>query len=166
MRGAAVRGGEASPRSRSRPLDEKDLAIIRILQRDARTPVSAIAEELGIPENTVRFRVRRLVESGVIRGFVALVDPRSLGYKVSAAFMIKLEPGLRERAIRELEGWDEIHYIYQFSGEYDLIAVAYAEDLPRLQDLIDRVKRVRGVSETNVLVTTRVIKARTVFSLD
>ncbi|MCS7145158.1 MAG: Lrp/AsnC family transcriptional regulator [Aigarchaeota archaeon] len=146
-------------------LDEKDLAILRLLQRDARTPASVIAQRIGVPENTVRFRMRRLVERGVIRGFVALVDPRKVGLSVSAAFMIKLDPERREEAINELRGWEEIVNIYQFSGEYDLIAVAFVKGLAELQSLIDKVKGVKGVRETNVLVTTRVIKAQSVFSL-
>ncbi|MEM4405392.1 MAG: Lrp/AsnC family transcriptional regulator, partial [Nitrososphaerota archaeon] len=89
-------------------IDEKDLAIIRALQRDARMPASMIAKEVGMPANTVRFRINRLVELGVIRGFVALVDPRRLGLNVSAAFMIKLDPSLREEAINELKSWREI----------------------------------------------------------
>lgn len=147
-------------------LDEKDLAIIRILQEDARTPASVIAERIGIPENTVRFRIKRLVEKRVIRGFVAVVDPRKLGLNVSAAFMIKLDPELREEAVTMLKSWKEILNIYQFSGEYDLIAVAFARDLNELQSLIDRVKRVKGVRDTNVLVTTRVIKSQPTFSLE
>ncbi|MEM0381053.1 MAG: Lrp/AsnC family transcriptional regulator [Nitrososphaerota archaeon] len=147
-------------------IDEKDLAIIRALQRDARMPASMIAKEVGMPANTVRFRINRLVELGVIRGFVALVDPRRLGLNVSAAFMIKLDPSLREEAINELKSWREILNIYQFSGEYDLIAVAFARDLPGLQNLVDRVKRVRGVRETNVMVTTRVIKSQPTYTID
>ncbi|MEM0445302.1 MAG: Lrp/AsnC family transcriptional regulator [Nitrososphaerota archaeon] len=147
-------------------LDEKDLAIISILQRDARTPASTIAERLGIPENTVRFRIKRLVERRVIRGFVAIVDPRQIGLKVSAAFMLKLEPEHRDDAINELKSWKEILNIYQFTGEYDLIAVAFTRDLNELQALVDRVKRVKGVRDANILVTTRVIKSQPTYSLD
>lgn len=147
-------------------LDEKDLAIIRLLQMDARMPASTIAEKVGMPENTVRFRIKRLLERGVIRGFVAIVDPRKIGLNVSAAFMIKLDPSLREEAIGELKNWREILNIYQFSGEYDLIAVAFARDLTDLQNLIDRVKRVNGVREVNVLVTTRVIKSQPTYILE
>ncbi len=141
-------------------IDERDMAIIRVLQQNARATASEIAAKTGMPENTVRFRIKRLVRRGVIRGFVPVVDPRKLGLKVSAAFMIKLEAENREKAIEELRSWSEILNMYQFSGEYDIIAVSLLRDLNELQDLVDRVKKVKGVREMNVLVTTRVIKSQ------
>jgi Lrp/AsnC family transcriptional regulator for asnA, asnC and gidA len=141
-------------------LDEKDLAILRVLQQNARASAAEIAARTGIKENTVRFRLRRLLSRGVIRGFVPLLDPRKLGLNISAAFMIKLDAENRESAIGELKSWGEILNMYQFSGEYDIIAVAMLRDLNELQSLIDRIKKVKGVRETNVLVTTRVIKSQ------
>jgi Lrp/AsnC family transcriptional regulator for asnA, asnC and gidA len=141
-------------------LDEKDLAILRVLQQNARASAAEIAARTGIKENTVRFRLRRLLRRGVIRGFVPLLDPRRLGLNISAAFMIKLDAENRESAIGELKSWSEILNMYQFSGEYDIIAVAMLRDLNELQSLIDRIKKVKGVRETNVLVTTRVIKSQ------
>ena len=59
-----------------RKIDETNKAIIRALS-DGRRPYSAVAEELGITENTVRSRVNRMIDDGVLR-ITALVDPSLL----------------------------------------------------------------------------------------
>ncbi len=146
-------------------LDEKDLAIIKILQEDGRASYKDIARKLNMHENTVRFRVRRLIEKGVIRGIVAIVDPRKLGLKASAAMMLKLETDKMEEALSTLKEMKEITNIYQFSGEYDLILVVFGRDLKHLEEIRKRIKRVRGVRDVNMLITTNIIKSEIRYSL-
>ncbi len=68
-----------------------DRALIRILQQDARTPFTRIAEYLGQPDTTIHFRTRKLRENGIVTRFCALVQPESLGY--CAATLLRVEIG-------------------------------------------------------------------------
>ena len=68
-------------------LDEIDSKILRILLEDARAPISKIAEELGLSRPTVRKRLRRLIESGIIKGFSVVIDENLLkGFQVLGLF--------------------------------------------------------------------------------
>ncbi|MCS7094511.1 MAG: Lrp/AsnC family transcriptional regulator [Thaumarchaeota archaeon] len=140
-------------------LDNLDVKIIDILQEDSRKSAAEIARKLGIHENTVRYRIRKLLKGGVIRRFTVLLDPRALGLTVSAALMIKVEPGRMESVTSTLMEMREVTNVYQLSGEYDLIAVVFGTDLTDLQARVSAVRRVEGVREVNVFVTTRVLKS-------
>ena len=81
-------------------VDETSKAIIRLLQ-DGRRSFSAIAEELGITENTVRSRVNRLIEDRVLT-IKGLVDPQNMPSLQVAIMGIKVTTMDLERKAREL----------------------------------------------------------------
>jgi len=146
-------------------LDELDLKIISHLQENGRVPVAELAKRLNQPENTVRYRIERLVKNGVIRRFTALVDPRALGLNVSAAVMFKIDPKKLDQLLEKLTSMKDVTNIYQLSGEWDLIAVVFAKDIQDLHERIEELRRMEGVKEMNVMITTRVIKSEYRFVL-
>jgi Lrp/AsnC family transcriptional regulator for asnA, asnC and gidA len=150
---------------RSPKIDELDLKIISHLQENGRIPVAELAKKLNQPENTVRYRIERLLKNGVIRRFTALVDPRALGLNVSAAVMFKVDPKKLDQLLEKLTSMKDVTNIYQLSGEWDLIAVVFAKDIQDLHERIEELRRAEGVKEMNVMITTRVIKSEYRFVL-
>jgi Lrp/AsnC family transcriptional regulator for asnA, asnC and gidA len=144
---------------RSPKIDELDLKIISHLQENGRIPVAELAKRLNQPENTVRYRIERLLKNGVIRRFTALVDPRALGLNVSAAVMFKVDPKKLDQLLEKLTSMKDVTNIYQLSGEWDLIAVVFAKDIQDLHERVEELRRTEGVKEMNVMITTRVIKS-------
>jgi Lrp/AsnC family transcriptional regulator for asnA, asnC and gidA len=144
---------------RSPKIDELDLKIISHLQENGRIPVAELAKRLNQPENTVRYRIERLLKNGVIRRFTALVDPRALGLNVSAAVMFKVDPKKLDQLLEKLTSMKDVTNIYQLSGEWDLIAVVFAKDIQDLHERIEELRRMEGVKEMNVMITTRIIKS-------
>jgi len=144
---------------RSPKIDELDLKIISHLQENGRIPVAELAKKLNQPENTVRYRIERLLKNGVIRRFTALVDPRALGLNVSAAVMFKVDPKKLDQLLEKLTSMKDVTNIYQLSGEWDLIAVVFAKDIQDLHERVEELRRTEGVKEMNVMITTRVIKS-------
>ncbi|MEM1942980.1 MAG: Lrp/AsnC family transcriptional regulator [Candidatus Caldarchaeum sp.] len=142
-------------------VDELDKKILSILYEDGRASFADIGRKLGVSENTVRFRFNRLVRSGVIRRITALVDHSKLGLKNSAALMIKIEPSELDNVLEELKAMREVYNIYQLSGDYDAIAVVVGYDLNHVREVVDRIKKLKGVSAVNTFVTLRVVKAET-----
>src|SRR5437660_11439542 len=65
-------------------LDRRDVAILRILQEDARATYADLAQRVGLSPSSVHQRVRKLEERGVISGYQASVDPEALGLFVTA----------------------------------------------------------------------------------
>jgi Lrp/AsnC family transcriptional regulator for asnA, asnC and gidA len=144
---------------RSPKIDELDLKIISHLQENGRIPVAELAKKLNQPENTVRYRIERLLKNGVIRRFTALVDPRALGLNVSAAVMFKVDPKKLDQLLEKLTSMKDVTNVYQLSGEWDLIAVVFAKDIQDLHERIEELRRTEGVKEMNVMITTRIIKS-------
>ncbi|MDT5083467.1 MAG: hypothetical protein QOJ61_510, partial [Mycobacterium sp.] len=81
-------------------LDSTDRKIVSLLHADARMTNSALAEELDIAASTCHGRVRRLVDSGVIRGFYADIDPAAVGLPLQAMISVSLQSNARGK-IRE-----------------------------------------------------------------
>lgn len=139
-------------------IDDLDLKILDQLYRDGRASFAEIGRKLGVSENTIRFRFNRMLKTGVIRRVTVLVDHTKLGLKNSAALMLKIEPTHLEAVLNELKDMREVYNIYQLSGDYDAIAVVIGRDLEHVQEIVDRIKKIRGVSSINTLVTLRVVK--------
>ena len=102
-------------------LDETDWSIIMILQ-EGYTPNNAIAKELGISEGTVRTRLRRLKDAGVLE-VRALINPEVLANKqLSLVAMRVAESRLLESKAEEVSRLPNVLSVSISSGRYDLIA--------------------------------------------
>ena len=134
-------------------LDETDRAILRILQADARTPFSEVARRIDMSSATVHDRVGRMEDAGVIEGYHAEIDPKAVGYGVSALVGLRVEQGREEDALdrlRDIEGVREIHLT---TGEWDVILRVVAEDTDRLRELMfERIAEMDGFSRSQTMI--------------
>jgi Lrp/AsnC family transcriptional regulator, regulator for asnA, asnC and gidA len=140
-------------------LDDLDKSILEILQEDGRISFADLSRKLGTAEATIRFRVKRLEDSKVITRFAALVDPSKVGLGVSGAILLKIDPAHLEEVCERLTGFNEIVYLFQSTGEYDIVSVIFARDLVHLNDVVRRTKMLAGVKDARVSVTTRFLKS-------
>jgi len=139
-------------------LDDLDKRILKLLQLNCRLSFADLSRELDAAEATVRFRVNRLVSEGVITRFAALLDPAKVGMKVSGAILLKIDPAHLEEACRQLVSFSETQYLFQSTGEYDVVSVILARDMEHLNGLIKKTKIIPGVKDARVSVTTRFLK--------
>ena len=134
-------------------LDETDRAILRILQADARTPFSEVARRMDMSSATVHDRVGRMEDAGVIEGYHAEIDPKAVGYGVSAFVGLRVEQGREEDALdrlRDIEGVREIHLT---TGEWDVILRVVAENTDRLRELMfEQVAEMDGFSRSQTMI--------------
>ncbi len=139
-------------------LDDLDKRILKLLQFNGRLSFADLSREVDVAEATVRFRVNRLVSNGVITRFAALLDPAKVGMKVSGAILLKIDPAYLEEACRQLVSFSETQYLFQSTGEYDVVSVIVARDMEHLNNLIKKTKIIPGVKDARVSVTTRFLK--------
>lgn len=139
-------------------LTETDIRILEILQNDARTSYSAIARKLGVSESTVRYRVDKLRETGVITGFLTLLNPRKIGLNITAIALIKMDAKEIVQASETLATFEESHHLFRSTGAYDLVSVVHTRDITHLNELIERVKKIPGVREASFEVATYLVK--------
>ena len=124
-----------------------------------------IAEELGVSEATVRYRVKNLIENGVISRFTVLLNPRKIGYPITGILLVKIAPDHFDEASKQISDLDETRHVLQNTGEYNIVAVVHAHDLEHLSDLRKRVEMIPGVRDVSLSAATRLIKIKTSFDL-
>jgi DNA-binding Lrp family transcriptional regulator len=129
-----------------------------LLQENSRTSYMHIAEELGVNEATVRYRVKNLIENGVISRFTVLLNPRKIGYPITGILLVKIASDHFDEASKQISDLDETSHVLQNTGEYNIVAVVKARSLEHLGDLRKRVEAIEGVRELSLSAATRLIK--------
>lgn len=138
-------------------LDDLDHRLIALLRTDARSPVAKIAAALGVTRATVRARLDRLIESGVIHGFTVVLardlDPGG----VRAVAMIEVDGRHAEAVIRRLAGLPAIRTLHTTNGRWDIVAEIEAESLSAFDALLRSIRQIDGIanSETSLLLGAR-----------
>jgi len=134
-RSGLVRGGRRS--TVSHHLDEIDRQVIHALMSDARnTSAPMIAEDMNVSAGTVRNRIERLEEAGVIRGYTAIVDFEQAGGRLTSVFMCTVPADERERlalAARSIPGVINVRVL--MAGRRDLQVVAVGEETSDLREI-------------------------------
>lgn len=126
-------------------MDELDRQILDILRRDARTPYTEIADEVGTSEGTVRNRVEQLVESGVIERFTVATRTGNVKAMIEIRVDVNVHTGgLTERLVEH----NEVDLVWQVSGEEDIVLVVDTADTEKLNKLISRVRELDEVVST------------------
>lgn len=153
-----LRGGSAAPRAAydARVPDERDLAILAALQADARATYAQVAREVGLSPSSVHDRVRKLEESGVIRGYRALVDAEAVGLYVTALISVTpLDPRQPDDLAQRVDEFSEIEDCYSVAGEENYILKVRTRTTNELEDLIRRIREKAGVrTRTTVVLST------------
>jgi Lrp/AsnC family transcriptional regulator for asnA, asnC and gidA len=139
-------------------IDDLDKRILELLQLDARVSFAELSRKLDFPETTVRFRVKRLMDNGVITRFAALLDPVKVGFGVSGAILLKIDPAHLDMACKQLVLFNETLYLFKSTGEYDVVSVIVTQDMAHLNELVKRTKMILGVKDARVSVTTGFLK--------
>jgi Lrp/AsnC family transcriptional regulator for asnA, asnC and gidA len=145
-------------------LDEKDFAILAILQKDARTSHSKIAREVGLSDVTVRNRIKRMTQAQVIEGFYPKVDLEKIGFGTKALIGLKLEKLFGERCEKmhkQLESMEEVREVHHVAGDFDCVLKVYAKDTGHLRELIfDKIPQIEGFSglKTFIVLGTSIEK--------
>ena len=119
------------------PLDEKDLAILRLLQNNARITVKEVAEQIHLSTTPVHERIKRLESSGVIKQYATLID----GTKVKKGLMVICYVSLNQHSkksgstfIKLINDLPEVVECYSISGEFDFMLKIVTEDMNSYYD--------------------------------
>ncbi|NQX75076.1 MAG: Lrp/AsnC family transcriptional regulator, partial [Epibacterium sp.] len=99
------------------PLDDLDRSILRALGRDARVSWSELAVEAGVSAPTIRERVRRLQDIGVIEGFAVQLSAGALGYGLEAIVRFRPLPGKRHLLEHQITVTERIIQCDKVTGE-------------------------------------------------
>ncbi|WP_224334736.1 Lrp/AsnC family transcriptional regulator [Haloprofundus halobius] len=126
-------------------MDDLDRRILNVLRRDARTPYTEIAERVGTSEGTIRNRVERMTTEGVIERFT--VSTRTGNIKAMVEISVEMNVNTSEVSER-LADWETVDFVWQVSGEEDIVLIVDAADTRAVNDLITRAREMEQIKST------------------
>jgi Lrp/AsnC family transcriptional regulator for asnA, asnC and gidA len=146
--------------------DELDLQIISLLRVDGRRSNREVARRLGVPEATVRYRVRRMTESGVLK-IAASVDPEHLGYALTAVISVEVEPRCFVDASDTIAAMDQVMWLGITTGASDIILTASFKNQDEMFSFVaDKLAHIDGIKRVQTSVCMRVVKKSNQWSTD
>jgi Lrp/AsnC family transcriptional regulator, leucine-responsive regulatory protein len=119
-------------------IDETDRRILEHLTADARVSYAELGRRVSMSPPAVAERVQRLERAGVITGYQAQVDPRALGYQLTAIIRIKPAPGQLRRIPELAAQIPEVAECHRITGEDCFHLMVHLRSIDELGDLLDR----------------------------
>jgi Lrp/AsnC family transcriptional regulator for asnA, asnC and gidA len=134
-------------------LDNIDRKIILELQKDARRQFKVIAKKLNVSEGTIKNRVTRLINRGILK-LEARVNPFALPNQISAVVGVNLKERNHEEKIKEIEKIPGITSVWNAAGRFDLFFEIMVDSLNSLNDILFRkgLKEIGGISYTETYI--------------
>ena len=134
-------------------LDKTDLAILRILQENARTPLKVISERTFVSAPTVAARIQSLEKMGVLTGYHAEVNNKLLGNTVRSFINLEVNPSRKAELYPFLEKTRNVLACDHVTGEYSLLIETIFEDTDALNKFIGMLQEF-GRTKTQIVFST------------
>ena len=148
-------------------MDAIDLKILDLLQLDGRTSHSEIAKTVGLSAPSVGERVKKLEGRGVLRRYVALVEPERVNHSISAFIAISLDKPIHAKAfLQRIQELDDVLECFHVTGEMDYLLKIRTRSTSSLESLISNdIRSMDGVVSTRTSVSLSAPKEETRLNL-
>ena len=132
-------------------LDEVDVQLLALLQKDGRMTNADLAKSVGLSPPSVLQRVRTLEKAGLIRGYFALLDAERLGLRITAWVHITLalhQEQPIERFRRSIQDIPEILECYHVSGDFDFLLKVIVKDMRSYEVFVrEKLSKIKGIQQ-------------------
>src|SRR3954470_2263552 len=143
-------------------LDEKDMAILRLLQHNARITVKEISDKIHLSTTPVHERIKRMEDSGVIKQYATLVD----NAKVKKGLMVICYVSLKQHSknagdkfIKTIHELNEVIECYNISGEFDFMLKVVAENMDAYYDFhVNKLSQAENMGHLQSVFVMGIIK--------
>ena len=141
-------------------LDDTDRNIIQVLEKDARTSLRRIAEEVGVSLGTVSNRVKKLEESGVIKEYRVILDADKVGWGLNVVIGLRIQKGRLIEIQKKIALDPRVYGVYDVTGDFDSMIIARARDSRDLDDLSKNVLSMDGVARSVTHLVLNTVKEK------
>jgi Lrp/AsnC family transcriptional regulator, leucine-responsive regulatory protein len=148
-------------------MDPIDYKILDLLQHDARTTQVEIAAAVGLSQPSVADRIRKLDEGGAVLGYVARLDPRSVGNDIRAFIGVRIShPRHHDAFTRRIQQIAEVQECHRVAGLDSYLLKVVSKNTGALDDLISNLlRRIPGVTRTTTTIVLATVKETTAVPL-
>ena len=151
-------------------LDEKDLAILYLIQADGKLTAKQIAKKTGVPLTTVFAKTKRMEQQSVIRGYRAIVAPEKLSAGTAAFILASVsyrtkadDVPVSQRAVaEEIAKFPEVQEVHIITGDWDLLVKLRAENVEAIgKFVVDKLRLIKGLEKTLTCMVFETVKETT-----
>jgi Lrp/AsnC family transcriptional regulator, leucine-responsive regulatory protein len=135
--------------------DQKNLELLRLLQKRPRVPISELARKIGMSNPAVKERVLRLQESGILEGYRLVLNPKELGYNVMAFVRVRPLPGHVNKIAEVVQSIPQITECHRITGEDCFILKVHLKQISDLDRVLNKVL-VHGQTTTSIVQSSPV----------
>ena len=148
-------------------INEINLKIIDILNRDSSTPFVDVAKRICVSDATVHIRVRRMIAAGIINKFTISVDNDLLGYDHMAFMGINISPGSADQIISDLLKIEEVLEMHEMHGKFDLLLKIRAKNLIQMREIVEnKICKIPHILESELMTVLKTEKEEQTVSLE
>jgi Lrp/AsnC family leucine-responsive transcriptional regulator len=158
----------------SAKLDEKDMAILALIQENSNLTAKQIAKKINAPITTVFAKTKRMEELGIIKEYRAIVAPEMLGLGTTAFILASVsyrakadDAPISQRTVAEEIGkFPEVQEVHIITGDWDLLIKLRAENVDAIgKFVVDKLRLIKGLEKTLTCMVFETVKETTKITL-
>jgi DNA-binding Lrp family transcriptional regulator len=134
------------------PMDEIDNKIIRILQKDARTPFKHIAKENGVSRDTINNRFNRMLKNNMLLGTTIILDPKKSGEGTFAFMGVKTKMSNSNIIVEKIKEISGLCAVSIAIGEYDIEGIILGKSMEEMIQAKERIENIPDVIDVAIEV--------------
>jgi Lrp/AsnC family transcriptional regulator, leucine-responsive regulatory protein len=136
--------------------NDKNLTLLRLLEKNPRAPISQLARRIGMSNPAVKERILRLEESGILAGYRLELNPKELGYDVTAFVRIRPLPGHLSKVAELAQAIPEVTECHRVTGEDCFIVKVFLKEISDLDRVLDKFLA-HGQTTTSIVQSSPVL---------
>ncbi len=156
-------------------LDEKDRAILALIQGNSKLTAKQISKKVDAPITTVFAKTKRMEELGVIKEYRAILTPELLNSGTAAFILVSVsysakaadDVPISQRAVaEEISKFPEVQEVYIITGDWDLLVKLRAESVDAVgKFVVDKLRLIKGIEKTLTCMVFQTVKETTKINL-
>jgi len=143
-------------------LDQKDLAILRLLQHNAKVTVKEISDKVNLSTTPVFERIKWMEEKGVIKQYATLIDPAKLNKRLMVIVYVSLKQHNKtagSKFVKTINEMNEVLECYSISGEFDFMLKIVVEDMNAYYDFhVNRLSEMENIGNVQSIFVMGIVK--------
>jgi DNA-binding Lrp family transcriptional regulator len=140
-------------------LDEIDSKIIELLQKDGRMMYKDLARLTRVSLPTIRYRIKRLMDMGLIKGFTVVLDPEKISGKTRAILTIDGRSSDLDKIAEKLAEMKEVREAFVGTGSFGVLAKVDVDDIGQFEELVARrISQIPEIESTKSSILVRAVK--------
>lgn len=139
-------------------IDELEKKILNILNKNARMSFRLAANKLRISPTTFYNKIRKLEDSGVVKGYIPLIDAEAVGYKLMAIIGLRVKQEKDMEVQKAISEFPQVEAVYEITGDWDLFLICHFKDRHDLTNFIKKELPLANIERAITHIVLNVVK--------